>query len=102
MHRAMILALAGAALMLQGLALAQVAPDRPAQAGPSLGTPDQQQQANDAMNTPSGRAGRDEPGAHAPLQGGSPSQTGSASPPGGPEDRDRPPGSSDPTTGRRP
>ena len=33
--------------------------------GKSLATPEQQRSANDAMNTPSGQMGKDEPGAHA-------------------------------------
>jgi hypothetical protein len=50
--------------------LAQVAPNpvpEPTTDGRSLGTPQDQQQADDAMNTEAGRAGRDEPGAHAPT-----------------------------------
>jgi hypothetical protein len=49
-------------------AVAQVAPNQPDRTDSrSVGTPNTQQQANDAMNTPAGRAGRDEPGAHAPT-----------------------------------
>jgi hypothetical protein len=57
--------------LLGGLAIAQdAARQSPAQIdGRSLAEPDDQRQADDAMHTESGKAGRTEPGAHAPLQG---------------------------------
>jgi hypothetical protein len=56
-------------LLLGSPALAQVTPEvsEPTTDGRSLGLPHHQQQADDAMNTDGGRAGRDEPGAHAPT-----------------------------------
>jgi hypothetical protein len=64
--------------LLSGTALAQdAAKQTPAQAqGKSLAAPDQQRQADEAMHTKSGKAGKDEPGAHAPLDGDQPVQKG--------------------------
>ena len=57
-------------LLIGSPVVAQVTPQQvpePTTDGRSLGMPHHQQQANDAMNTEAGRAGRDEPGAHAPT-----------------------------------
>jgi hypothetical protein len=57
-------------LLIGSPVVAQVTPQQvpePTTDGRSLGMPHHQQQANDAMNTEGGRAGRDEPGAHAPT-----------------------------------
>ena len=58
-------------LLIGSPVVAQVAPNQvpePTTDGRSLGMPHHQQQSNDAMNTTSGRAGTDQPGAHAPTQ----------------------------------
>jgi hypothetical protein len=57
------------ALLLGGTAIAQdAAKQPPAQTqGKSLADPDQQRQADEAMHTESGKAGKTEPSAHAPL-----------------------------------
>ena len=57
-------------LLIGSPVVAQVTPNQvpaPTTEGRSLGMPHHQQQADDAMNTEAGRAGRDEPGAHAPT-----------------------------------
>jgi hypothetical protein len=66
MQRTMILGLTIAQLLLgPPQVFAQVEPNRTLQTeGRSLGTPEHQQQADEAMSTSSGRAGRDEPGVH--------------------------------------
>jgi hypothetical protein len=60
------------ALLTASPVFAQITPKQvpePTTDGRSLGMPhQQQQQADDAMNTESGRAGTDQPGAHAPTQ----------------------------------
>jgi hypothetical protein len=61
-------------MLLGGPAVAEEAPKQapaPTQ-GKSLADPDQQRQADDAMHTEGGKAGRDEPGVHAPLDGDQP------------------------------
>ena len=63
MHRLLVPGLALVALLFVDPILAQDAPA----GGKSLSSPEEQRQADEAMNTPSGRAGRDEPGAHAPT-----------------------------------
>ena len=69
MRRTLTVGLVLIPLLSGSLVVAQVAPNQvPEQTdGRSLGMPHHQQQADDAMNTTSGRAGRDEPGAHAPT-----------------------------------
>jgi hypothetical protein len=54
--------------------------------GKSLAQPEHQQQADDAMNTPSGRAGKDEPGSHAPSQDAAVYRNGALNVPGAPTD----------------
>jgi hypothetical protein len=54
------------ALLIGGPAAAQDAAKSPKIDGKSLGDPDQQRRADEAMHTEGGKAGRDEPGAHAP------------------------------------
>ena len=57
-------------LLIGSPVVAQVTPNQvpaPTTEGRSLGMPHHQQQADDAMNTESGRAGRDEPGTHTPT-----------------------------------
>ena len=89
-------------LLLGPQVVAQVAPNQapgPAD-GRSLATPQQQQQATDSMNTPSGRAGRDEPGAHAPTRNEPPAlKNGELNAPGGTRASPTAPG---PTSGQRP
>ena len=56
------------ALLLVGPAAAQdAAKQAPKTHGQSLADPDQQRQADEAMHTEGGKAGRDEPGAHGPT-----------------------------------
>jgi|SoiMethySBSTD1v2_1073268.scaffolds.fasta_scaffold530992_1 hypothetical protein len=72
MHRlATITYLVMVPFLLGGPAIAQdAARQSPAQIdGRSLAEPEDQRQADEAMHTESGKAGRTEPGAHAPLQG---------------------------------
>jgi len=57
-------------LLIGSPVVAQVMPNQvsePTTDGKSLGMPHQQQQADDAMNTESGRAGTNQPGTHAPT-----------------------------------
>jgi hypothetical protein len=63
MHRLLVPALALSALLFVDPVLAQDSPP----SGRLLSSPEEQRQADEAMNTPSGRAGRDEPGVHAPT-----------------------------------
>jgi hypothetical protein len=70
MRRTLTCGLVLVPLLIGSQVVAQVIPNQapgPTD-GRSLATPQQQQQATDSMNTPSGRAGRDEPGAHAPTR----------------------------------
>jgi hypothetical protein len=60
MHR-MVPGLALVTLILGGPIMAQDAPP----SGKSLSSPQEQRQADESQHTPSGKAGRDEPGAHA-------------------------------------
>jgi hypothetical protein len=62
-HRLLIPAVTLVALSCADNLLAQDSP----KGGRSLSSPEEQQRADDAMSTSSGRAGRDEPGAHAPT-----------------------------------
>ncbi len=57
-------------LLIGSPVVAQVTPNQVPEPtdGRSLGMPHHQQQADGAMNTPSGRAGTDQPGVHAPTQ----------------------------------
>jgi len=67
-------------------AVAQVAPNQQAPEttdGRSLGTPSAQQQADEALHTEGGRAGRDEPGAHAPTSNAPVLKDGVLNVPGG-------------------
>jgi hypothetical protein len=68
MHRLLVPALALSALLFIDPVLAQDAPP----SGRSLSSPGEQRQADEAMNTPSGRAGQDEPGVHAPTSNAAP------------------------------
>ena len=70
MRQTLIRGLVLGPLLIGSPVLAQVAPNpvpEPTTDGKSLGMLHHQQQADDAMNTEAGRAGRDEPGAHAPT-----------------------------------
>ena len=59
------------ALLLVGPAAAQdAAKQTPKTHGQSLADPDQQRQADEAMHTEAGKAGRTEPGTHAPSGDG--------------------------------
>jgi len=89
MHRAVIPGTILLALLLGGPAVAQQAKQTPQTEGKALADPDQQRQADEAMNTESGKTGKTEPGSHAPssdeqvLQGGKlkPSQPADNAPP---------------------
>ena len=79
------------ALLLGGSGIAQDTPKQPRVTdGKSLADPSHQQEADDAMHTESGRAGKTEPGSHAPLQGTAPVLKGGklnpGTPPGGQSD----------------
>jgi hypothetical protein len=89
-------------LLISSQVVAQVTPNQVPERtdGRSLGAPHHQQQANDAMNTPSGRAGRDEPGAHAPTRNEPPVlKNGVLDVPGGTRAS---PSAPDQTSGQRP
>ena len=89
MHSAVIPGTILLALLLGGPAVAQDAKQAPQTEGKTLADPDQQRQADEAMNTESGKAGKTEPSSHAPsgdgqvLQGGKPK-------PSEPTDKGRP------------
>jgi hypothetical protein len=86
MRHSLIAAFASILLLLGSPAVAQE-PAKPAQTeGKSLGQPHHQQQADDAMNTESGRAGNDEPGSHAPTQDEPVLRNGALNVPGAPAD----------------
>jgi hypothetical protein len=70
MYHPFIPGLAAVALLLGDPAQAQDAPKQVPQQpdGRSLASPDDQRQADDAQHTTGGRAGRDEPGSHAPTR----------------------------------
>jgi len=70
MSRQFIPGLALVALLLAAPAQAQDAPKQAPQQpdGRSLASPGDQRQADEAQHTEGGRAGRDEPGAHAPTR----------------------------------
>jgi len=63
--------------------------------GKALGDPGHKQRADDAMNTASGRAGRDEPGAHAATRNDEPVlKDGALNVPGAPTQSETTPASS--------
>ena len=70
--------------------------------GKSLSSPEEQRQADEAMNTPSGRAGRDEPGAHAPTTRNDPPvlKDGKFNVPAAPTQSQTTPSAPDRTTGK--
>ncbi len=98
MHRLLVPGLALAALLFVDPILAQDAPA----GGKSLSSPEEQRQADDAMNTPSGRAGRDEPGAHAPTTRNDPPvlKDGKFNVPAAPTQSQTTPGAPDRTIGK--
>jgi hypothetical protein len=68
MYRLLVTVLALVALLPCGPTMAQDAPKQaPTIDGRSLASPDDQRAADEAIHTEGGRAGRDEPGAHAPI-----------------------------------
>jgi hypothetical protein len=102
MQRTLIAGFTLALLLLGPQVFAQVEPNRAPQAdGRSLGMPHHQQQADDAMNTPSGRAGRDEPGAHAQTENKPVFKDGKIDVPSTPADRQTSP-TPDQSVGQRP
>jgi hypothetical protein len=70
MHSAVIPGTILLALLLGGPAVAQDAKQPPQTSGKALADPDQQRQADEAMNTESGKAGKTEPSSHAPSGDG--------------------------------
>ena len=70
MHRTVIPGAILLALLLGGPAVAQDAKQAPRTEGKALADPDQQRQADEAMNTESGKAGKTEPSSHAPSGDG--------------------------------
>jgi hypothetical protein len=71
MHSAVIPGTILLALLLGGPAVAQDAKQAPqTEGGKALADPDQQRQADEAMNTESGKAGKTEPSSHAPSGDG--------------------------------
>ena len=70
MHSAVIPGTILLALLLGGPALAQHTKQPPQTEGKALADPDQQRQADEAMNTESGKAGKTEPSSHAPSGDG--------------------------------
>src|SRR4030095_9931011 len=84
------------ALLLGGPLMAQDAVEQAPQQtdGKSLGDPGHKQRADDAMSTPSGRAGRDEPGAHAPTRNEPVLKDGRLNVPGAPTQSETTPASS--------
>jgi hypothetical protein len=80
MHSAVIPGTILLALLLGGPAVAQDAKQPPQTSGKALADPDQQRQADEAMNTESGRAGKTEPSSHAPSGDGQVLQDGKLKP----------------------
>lgn len=85
MLRSVVAGAAVTALLVSSMAVAQEQKQgqspsqQPAQDANAIA----QQQANDAMNTDGGRAGRDEPGAHAPTTNAPVLKNGKLNVPGG-------------------
>lgn len=99
MCRLLAPALALTALLFVDPVLAQ---DAPPPSGRSLASPEDQRQADDAMNTSSGRAGRDEPGVHAPTSNAPlVLKDGKLTAPDAPSQRQPAPDASDRTVGER-
>ena len=98
MHRLLVSSFALVTLLFVDPILAQDAPA----GGKSLSSPEEQRQADDAMNTPSGRAGRDEPGAHAPTTRNDPPvlKDGKFNVPAAPTQSQTTPGAPDRTIGK--
>ena len=80
MHSAVIPGTILLALLLGGPAVAQDAKQAPGTEGKALADPDQQRQADEAMNTESGKAGKTEPSSHAPSGDGQVLQDGKPKP----------------------
>ena len=80
MHSAVIPGPILLALLLGGPALAQHTKQPPQTEGKALADPDQQRQADEAMNTESGKAGKTEPSSHAPSGDGQVLQDGKPKP----------------------
>ena len=89
MHSAVIPGTILLALLLGGPAVAQHAKQPPQTEGKALADPDQQRQADEAMNTESGKAGKTEPSSHAPSGDGQVLQDGKPKP-SEPTDNGRP------------
>jgi len=96
MHRLPIYALGFLALLFADPILAQDAPT----GGRSLSSPQEQQQADDAMNTEAGRAGTDQPGAHVPTTNYPVFKGGKFDVPGAPTQSQTTPGAPDHTVGK--
>ena len=96
MHRLLVPALALSALLFVDPVLAQDSPP----SGRSLSSPEEQRQADEAMNTPSGRAGRDEPGVHAPTSNAPVLRDGKLTVPSAPSQSQTTPGAPDGTIGK--
>jgi hypothetical protein len=101
MRRTLIGGLVLVPLLISSQVVAQVTPNQVPERtdGRSLGMPHHKQQADDAMNTPSGQAGRDEPGAHAPTRNEPQPRNEALDAPGGTRAS---PGAPDQTSGQRP
>jgi hypothetical protein len=98
MHRLLVPGLALSALLFVDPVLAQDAPP----SGRSLSSPEQQREANESMNTESGRAGRDEPTAHAPTSNAPlVLKDGKLTVPSAPSQSQTTPGAPDSTIGKR-